>query len=103
MKTSLSKFQQIFHLAAILNFQFFFKNAKHKNACIINRARESDFDETFYPQGTSFVKLTQFSKNFCPAKNGGHFEFSNFSQKSQNTKMLVLEKTCQIERFRPNF
>ena len=37
MKTSLSKFQQIFHslkMAAVLNFQFRFKNAKHKNACI---------------------------------------------------------------------
>ena len=35
MKTSLSKFQHIFHLpkmAAILNLTFF-KNAKHKNAC----------------------------------------------------------------------
>ena len=37
MKTSLSKFQQIFHLpkkVAILNFRIFFKNAKHKNPCI---------------------------------------------------------------------
>ena len=37
MKTSLSKFQQIFHLpkmVAILNFRIFKKNAKHKNACI---------------------------------------------------------------------
>ena len=37
VKSSLSKFQRIFYLpkmAAILNFQIFFKNAKHKNACI---------------------------------------------------------------------
>ena len=37
VKSSLSKFQRIFHLpkmAAILNFRFFFKTAKHKNACI---------------------------------------------------------------------
>ena len=38
MKTNLSKFQLIFHLpkmAPILNFRNFFKNAKHKNACIL--------------------------------------------------------------------
>ena len=38
LNTSLSKFQRTFHspkMAAILNFQFFFKNAKHKNACIL--------------------------------------------------------------------
>ena len=37
MKTSLSKFQQMFHLpkmATILNLRIFFKNAKHKIACI---------------------------------------------------------------------
>ena len=37
VKSSLSKFQRIFHLskmAAILNFGIFIKNAKHKNACI---------------------------------------------------------------------
>ena len=38
MKTSLSKFQEIFHspkMAAILNFRIFVKNAKHKSACIL--------------------------------------------------------------------
>ena len=30
-------------------------------------------------------------KNFL-AKNGGHFEFSNFSQKLQNIKMLISRK-----------
>ena len=66
---------------------------------------DSDFDEIFDPWGTSSEELTQFSKNFCPAKNGSHFEFSNFSQKSQNTKMFVhvSGKLCQIEEFRPNF
>ena len=37
VKSSLSKFQRVFHLpkmAAILNFRIFFKNAKHKNTCI---------------------------------------------------------------------
>ena len=44
-----------------------------------------------------------FEKNFCLAKNGGHFEFSNFSQKLQNIKMLISRKPCKIERFRRNF
>ena len=30
-----------------------------------------------------------FEKKFSLAKNGGHFEFSNFSQKLQNIKMLI--------------
>ena len=43
VKTSLSKFQRIFHLskmAAILNFRIFFKNARHKNACIMKTMQE---------------------------------------------------------------
>ena len=31
----------------------------------------------------------QFSKNFPLPKNGGHFEFSNFCQKWQNTNLLL--------------
>ena len=34
------------------------------------------------------------SKIFCLGKNGGHFEFSNFSQKLQNIKMLISRKAC---------
>ena len=34
----------------------------------------------------------QFSKNFPLPKNGGHFEFSNFCQKWQNTKNFPLPK-----------
>ena len=33
--------------------------------------------------------LTHFSKHFGVAENGGHFDFSNFSQNLQNTKMLI--------------
>ena len=42
-------------------------------------------------------------KKFCLAEYGGHFEFSNFSQKLQNTKMPLSRKPCEIERFRQNF
>ena len=44
----------------------------------------------------------QFSKNFPLPKNGGHFEFSNFCQKRQNTKFLLSPEPCKIERFRQN-
>ena len=35
----------------------------------------------------------QFSKNFCLTKNGGHFEFSKFSQKLQKHKNAYILKT----------
>ena len=41
----------------------------------------------------------QFSKNFPLPKNGGHFEFSNFWQKCQNTKLLLSPLLCEIEQF----
>ena len=34
-----------------------------------------------------------FEKKICLAKNGGHFEFSNFSQKLQNIKNAYISKT----------
>ena len=33
-----------------------------------------------------------FQKKFCLAKSGGPFEFSNFLEKLQNTKMLISRK-----------
>ena len=44
-----------------------------------------------------------FEKKFCLTKNGGHFEFSKFSQKLQNIKMLISRKPYYIERFQRNF
>ena len=38
----------------------------------------------------------QFSKNFPLPKNGGHFEFSNFCQKWQNTNLL---RSLWVENF----
>ena len=74
MKTSLSKFQQIFHspkMAAILNFQYFF----FKNAFISKTILDRAISTKFLTHGTSDEYLTQFSKKFCPSKYGGHFEF----------------------------
>ena len=56
MKTSLSKVQQVFlspKMAVILNFVIFFKNGKHKNACISKTALDSDFDKMFDPLGNA--------------------------------------------------
>ena len=86
-------FQKIFpspKMAAILNFWIFAKKmAKHKLAFISLTMRESNFIEIFDPQGISGIYSFQFSKNFPLPKNGGHFEFSNFCQKWQNTKLLL--------------
>ena len=70
MKTSLSKFQRIFHLpkmAAISNF--FAKFVKHKNACISKTK--------FFTPGHEKTTPFQVSTDTSLAKNGGHFEFSN--------------------------
>ena len=37
--------------------------------------------------------LSEFSKNFCLTKNGGHFEFLNFSQKIAKHKNAYISKT----------
>ena len=77
-------------MAAILNFRIFAKNGKTQICFyLLNRVTQSDFVEIFDPQGIRAVYSWQFSKNFPLPKNGGHFEFSNFSRKWQNTKLLL--------------
>ena len=77
-------------MAAILNFRFFAKNGKTQICLyLLNRARYSDFVEILDPQGIKGMYSLQFSKNFPLLKNGGHFEFSNFCQKWQNTNLLL--------------
>ena len=86
MKSSLSKLQQIFHnpkMAAILNFRIFFKNAKHKNACILETVLDRAVSANFLIHRVSVKAcLSKFQRIFHLPKNGGYFEFSNFSQKS---------------------
>ena len=77
-------------MAAILNFRIFPQNGKTRICFdLLNRVTQSDFVEIFDPQGIRAMYSWQFSKNFPLPKNGGHFEFSNFSQKWQNTKLLL--------------
>ena len=47
----------------------------------------------FDPQDISVEYFSQFSKNFCLAKNGSHFEFSKFSQKIAKHKNAYISKT----------
>ena len=107
---NLCNFQKIFpspKMAAILNFRIFPKNGKTRICFyLLNHVTQSDFIEIFDPQGIRAMYSWQFQKNFRPTgylrnvifanfkhfplpKNGGHFEFSNFSPKWQNTKLLL--------------
>ena len=85
---NLCNFQKNFpspKMAAILNFQIFPKNGKTPICfCLLNRVTQN-FRPTGYPSNVPLA----ISKNFPLPKNGGHFEFSNFSQKWQNTKLLL--------------
>ena len=74
--------------------EFFAKIGKHKNAYIsktvLNRAILTKFLihrvflQSSYPN---------FQKNFCLAKNGGHFEFLNFLAKIAKHKNAYILKT----------
>ena len=82
-------------MAAILNFRIFRKIAKHKNAYISKTVLDRAISTKFLTHRVSLQSShANFQKNFCLAKNGGHFEFSNFSQKLQNIKMLISQKPC---------
>ena len=54
----------------------------------------------FDPQEDHCGGTIPIFKKFCLAKNGGHFEFS---QKLQNTKMLISQKPYEVENFKENF
>ena len=78
--------------------------AKHKFASISLTVRDRAISSKFSSHRVS-EKCTfgNFQKIFPSPQNGGHFEFSNFCQKWQNTNFLLSPKPCEIERFRRNF
>ena len=90
---NLCNFQKIFpspKMAAILNFRIFAKNAKHKFASISLTVRDRAISSKFSTHRVSKeCNICNFSKKFPLPKNGGHFEFSNFCQKWQNTNLLL--------------
>ena len=72
------------------HFEFSPKMAKHKFASISLTVRDRAISSKFSTHRVSeHCTLGNFQKNFPLPKNGGHFEFSNFSQKWQNTKLLL--------------
>ena len=98
LQSSYRNFEKIFvspKMAAILNFQIFAKIAKHKNTYISKTVLDRAISTKFLTHRLSLQSShAYFQKKFYLAKNGGHFEFSNFSQKLQNIKMLISRKPC---------
>ena len=91
----LSKFSthRVSEECTLANFQKFFnspKMAKHKFASISLTVRDRAISSKFSTHRVSEkCTLGNFEKNFPLPKNGGHFEFSNFYQKWQNTNLLL--------------
>ena len=100
VKTSLSKFQQISHspkMAAILNFQIFFKNAKHKNTCISKTVLHTVISTKFLTHRVTLLSgLPSFQKHFILSKM---VAILNFLQKLQNTKNACISKTVRQSNF----
>ena len=75
------------------NFEF--SILKHKNAYISKTVLDRAILMKFLTHRVSLQSgHRNFQKKNCLTQNCGHFEFSNFSQKLQNTKMLISQKPC---------
>ena len=95
-------------MAAILNFRIFCKIAKHKNAYIsktvLDRAISTKFLTHRVSLQSSHANFQIFNfQNFVLPKMAAILNFRIFTQKLQNTKMLISRKPCYIERFQRNF
>ena len=81
VKTSLSKFQRIFHLpkmVAILNFRIFFKNVKHKNACISKTVLDKAISTNFLTRNIALLsRWPSFQRFFVPPKMVAILNFRN--------------------------
>ena len=81
-------------MAAILNFRIFRKIAKHKNAYISKTMLDRAISTKFLTHRVSLKsRHGNFQKKICLAKNGGHFEFSNFCVKIAKHKNANILKT----------
>ena len=81
-------------MAAILNFRIFRKIAKHKNAYISKTVLARAISTKFLTHRVSLQSShANFQKKICLAKNGGHFEFSNFCAKIAKHKNANILKT----------
>ena len=81
-------------MAAILNFRIFRKIAKHKNAYISKTVLDRAISTKFLTHWVSLQSShANFQKKIYLAKNGGHFEFSNFCAKIAKHKNANISKT----------
>ena len=108
LQSSHASFQKNFispKMAAILNFRIFRKNCKtYKNAYITKTVLDRAISTKFLTHRVSLQSShANFQKNFVSPKMAAILNFRNFAQKLQNTKMLISQKPCYIERFRRNF
>ena len=76
-------------MAAILYFWILAKMAKHKIVSISLTVRDRAILSQFSTHRISKEGTLQFSKKFPLPKNGGHFVFSDFCQKWQNTNLRL--------------
>ena len=89
-------------MAAILNFQIFAKNGKHKFASISLTYEIERFRRNFGLQGTLTNYSLQFSKSFLSPKMAAILNFEIFA-KNGTHKFASISLTCEIERFLRNF
>ena len=104
MKTSLSKFQRIFHspkMVAILNFRIFCKNAKLKNACISKTMLDRAISMKYLTHRVTLLSSwPNFQKNYVPSIMAAFLNFRIFKKKLQNTKKASsISKTLSCHYF----
>ena len=81
-------------MAAILNFEFFAKIEKHKNAYISKTVLDRAVSTNFFTQRLSLQSsYPNFEKNFVSQKMAAILIFEFFA-KLQNIKMLISRKPC---------
>ena len=79
-------------MAAILNFRIFRKIAKHKNTYISKTVLDRAISTKFLTHKVSLQSVhPNFQKIFVSPKMAA---ILSFSQKLQNTKMLISRKQC---------
>ena len=97
VKTILSKVQWIFHLpkmSAILSFQSFFKNAKHKNACILKTVLDRAISMKFLTHRVTLLSSwPNFQKKICLIKNWRPIWIFKFFTKIAKHKNACISKT----------
>ena len=92
-KCTLCNFQKNFpspKMAAILNFQIFAKNGKHKFTCISLTVQDRAISSKFSTHRVSEkCTLCNFQKNFPSPKMAAILYFRIFAQKWKNTNLLL--------------